>query len=466
MRNKIFLFIVIVVILSLTIFAPLKKTLYEAGLWSYTDIGNVKKAEEPSEDDIISNITYAVHKAEAAVEDIYTNFLPYYNDVVMLTGEAEYGINDRFNSLFEDEKQYDIIISEPEISEEVVHEAETIEAVDTEPEAEEIVEEQDLSDTIVSVKSRYIANDGRHLYYAITAKYGDGHKVEALDRVTACTEEELDKKMKPMKEEMVRIVSYLSEVTNVAVFAGARFQDFPVIEDVIDGAYSTGEDLEEFLSALAPYASTDYTKLDTVQARFDKMLLTDHHWNYNGADEGYRSIVSMLSKNYPEIGEPRVPTTYTVEGIVHNGSFSRLSNYYRITEGFSFNDYNLPEHKVTGGELFDVYKNYYLSGKFDNSRGVAHYEGFYPAHSSITYPDNDTGHNLLVIGDSFSRAVNEVLASHFDHTYIRQYYTGGTMDLQSYIKRYKITDVVILIYSDRLMYNLWDDFNLSEFVTP
>ena len=173
----------------------------------------------------------------------------------------------------------------------------------------------------------------------------------------------------------------------------------------------------------------------------------------------------MIKENWPEISDLREPTHVTIDGVKFYGSFARLSNHYSIYDGFSYFEYNLPKHTATGGSLEDQKPNY-LAGRYDNSRGANHYGIFYPKPTRVVYSDNNTDRNLLIVGDSFSRGFIEYIGSHFDSTTVRPYWQSSELDLEKAIKRYGITDVVFLIYSDRFMYNLYEDFNLSLLKTP
>ena len=84
---------------------------------------------------------------------------------------------------------------------------------------------------------------------------------------------------------------------------------------------------------------------------------------------------------------------------------------------------------------------------------------FYRIAKTIEYPENDTGRNLLLIGDSFSTCVAELLASHFDKTYVR--YVDSTnperINYSDYIDKKGITDVLILETSTRIVLNVYRD---------
>lgn len=299
---------------------------------------------------------------------------------------------------------------------------------ETSAESSEEEEKAPAPDEIVPFSSRFIKKDATHAYYLISATYGDGTQRQCLDRVTVYEPSELKKRFEECVSEMIRITEYLSTEANVYFYSGSRFQDSPELNVYLENEYATEADRDNFLKAISPYAKTGYLHLDTLEDRFNKIFLTDHHWNAEGIREGYADIHDMIRQDWADIGDIHEPTLYTVDGLVFNGSFSRLANFYRVADIFSFYDYSLDKHTVYGGS-FEELKNRYLSGNYDSSRGVTHYEAFYPFPSRVIFNDNNTGHNLLIIGDSFARAIAEPLASHFDTTIVRQIWDSSEYDL-------------------------------------
>ena len=461
MKNKIFILVVCGLMITLFLFSPIKLLLCNLGVMSITKIGNEFNPQLREDDSWYTPIYNAIETAKATLNDLYCNYLPHYNDLVAFHGNVEQSLNEPVYTLLD--HYGSPAITPPAVTPSV----DTLEgeSAGENAETETPVSERTPEETIVSFKSRFISQDATHRYYMFTVEYGDGTEKKALERVALYEPEVLKKRMESMQNEMVRITKYLSTQTNVYVFSGSRFQDSPVLNDYLPTEYSTEADRDAFLEALSPYAKTAYLHLDSLEDRFEKMYLTDHHWNEYGMHEGYAAVHSMIKENWPEISDLREPTHVTIDGVKFYGSFARLSNHYSIYDGFSYFEYNLPKHTTTGGSLEDQKPNY-LAGRYDNSRGANHYGIFYPKPTRVVYSDNNTDRNLLIVGDSFSRGFIEYIGSHFDSTTVRPYWQSSELDLEKAIKRYGITDVVFLIYSDRFMYNLYEDFNLSLLKTP
>ena len=358
MKNRTLIVFSVILLFALSLSTPVNRLLNALGVVSVTKIGNEIQAQTQGEDGS-HPILDAIERIKAWIADTYTNYFPGYNEIVMLMGEADYAMAEPIDRLFASEKE----LTSP---------------LEPEPAAEE---EKVPESLYVSVKSRFLNDTGTHRNYLITATRSDGYEEQTLERVTAYTEDELKELMEPRLSEMKTLVRLLSKYTNVVVYAGSRFQDSPVIEDVIEGAYSTEGDLDEFLGELEPYAKIGRLQLETLDDRFQKMFVTDHHWNLVGSQEGYEDILELLREFHPDIGEPVRGTEQRVLGLRLYGSFARLSNYYRLYDHFSFYDYDLPEHKVLGGPTFRECADKYLNGGYDSSRGVSHYDVFYPFYS-------------------------------------------------------------------------------------
>ena len=92
------------------------------------------------------------------------------------------------------------------------------------------------------------------------------------------------------------------------------------------------------------------------------------------------------------------------------------------------------------------------------------YAVFFPEVYVVEYPDNHTGRNLLVIGDSYTQGFVELLGSAFDTT-VAYYYTHyAGMNYRSVIEEYGITDVLFEQFSDRILFDLYGDDQLSAIV--
>ena len=100
MKNKTYIITISILLLLLALSAPVNRLLAACGIVNVTNIGNMSEAESSAENPILS----AIEKGKSTLENIYTNYLPFYNEVVMISGEVDYAISDAVQSLFAGEK--------------------------------------------------------------------------------------------------------------------------------------------------------------------------------------------------------------------------------------------------------------------------------------------------------------------------------------------------------------------------
>ncbi len=151
-----------------------------------------------------------------------------------------------------------------------------------------------------------------------------------------------------------------------------------------------------------------------------KHFKTDHHWNYNGAYQGYSDIITMISKDF-DIVEPYPIESESCFDVEFFGSLSLNSNGLYGSE--SFCDYNLtsPRNFTTtvNGEVKDVgeYEKFIENMESWNEYIYEGYHGLNNQTVQYDSLDEKNDVNLLVIGDSFSNAITDDLALHFNKLY-------------------------------------------------
>lgn len=176
---------------------------------------------------------------------------------------------------------------------------------------------------------------------------------------------------------------------------------------------------------------------------------TDHHWNYEGSYKGFLDIVKMFG-----IENPSEPTgTFTSEEYFY-GSHARTTKNYSYLEKFTIYTFDIPEHDVTingiGGKKYNHYAEFMDHG-YEYNRDLNFYAYVYGNdYGEIVFdfhqPDKP---NLLIISNSYSNAINELVAQYFNKTYVvdmRHYekYAKTEFKYSEYIKKNKIGKTLIL----------------------
>lgn len=235
---------------------------------------------------------------------------------------------------------------------------------------------------------------------------------------------------------------------------------------------------EQIVDAIPEYIKSDRLVYKDLDDYMDIHYKTDHHWNHRGAKRGYEDIYAMLSEDLDmgmmcvPNGENNVSETYD---FVYLGSYGRsLGDLYEGGyDSFSFWEYDLPVVEASIIEpdnleevndvrigLYDDYSK----GVIDKDIGVDHYVELYGIaqdkygneYDDGSFPfvirnSEGNGKNLIITGDSYSRAIRDVLASHFDTTVYLDYRTLSKVPIDEIIEKYNID--VMLISSNTSM---WD----------
>lgn len=192
---------------------------------------------------------------------------------------------------------------------------------------------------------------------------------------------------------------------------------------------------------------------------------TDHHWKKEGQYAAYMDIVKMMLGNKEEL----IPISNTEEFEVDFfGSYSRINSFYKIKEKFSVYVYDIPKYKsyINKKEMEYGYKTKYFNIEYSLDKNTNHYSAYYGGDfAEIIYDfDNEKKENLLILSSSFSNAINDLIASHFNKTFVidlRHYFRTFNYNFlpSDYISKNKIDKV--LIVGDIYYYGM-KDFMIKE----
>ena len=174
---------------------------------------------------------------------------------------------------------------------------------------------------------------------------------------------------------------------------------------------------------------------------------TDHHWNYKGSYKGYIEIMKMFKEN--NILKPK--STITFNNIKFYGSHSQQTRYYDSYDIFSMYRFDIPTHETYIDKEKRIYgsldKNIKKEKKSKNSLNMyIDYYGndFGEIIFNFNNPEKD---NLLIISNSFDNPIDELIATHFNKTYIldpRYYKDIDNLNLKDYLKDNNIEKVLVI----------------------
>lgn len=183
---------------------------------------------------------------------------------------------------------------------------------------------------------------------------------------------------------------------------------------------------------------------------------TDHHWNYDGSYQGFLDIAKML-----KIKNPAKPTGIMVSEEYAFGSHARSLKKYDILEKFTINLFNLPNFEVRiNGKTGEKYNHYdeFMNHEYTYKKDMNFYAYVYGAdYAEIVFDSHqDEKDNLLIISNSYSNAINELIAQYFNKTYVidlRHYKRIFDEDFKysEYIKKNNIQKTLVIADSGFLL---------------
>ncbi len=378
-----------------------------------------------------------IERFKWSVKNTYTNYMPNYSQNVVAYNRALRILNQPLAFLKTNETPYTPPVDAPEL-----------------PEGKQIK----------SVKTEYLRRDNVHTYYLVTVTDTDGEEYTFIDTALVMTDAQKQAAIEEQARQINRLYNSNSKV-NFSLYTAQRMQDTDYYETLIPDEKSTKAYYDQFFTLLDDGIAYDTFELPTVFDRYDKMWMTDHHWNDVGAHEGYTAAINLMRTKAPSIRKPRpVADKLTLSTSRFYGSFSRTCAMDELWDVFVVNDYALEAHRVSPAyDLAGIVQ--YFDKKPSLSIKTNLYAECFPKLHTFSFPENDTGRNLLVIGDSFAQGIAEPLASNFDNAYVFYFSTYKYLDYEKIIRDKNITDVIVLQSAERLVFDAWHDCDFDTIKT-
>ena len=291
--------------------------------------------------------------------------------------------------------------------------------------------------------------------YRLVANYPDGTMDESYVRVIAHDRDGLYQNMLEMSDMIEEMIEVSPEVN--WYFAFATNLEATELCDEFFPEESVRYIYKEFLRRLPAEAQATDVAVNSFRDYANKFYMTDHHWNHVGVSEAYYRILSMLLENYDDIAPMPLDSLYVFEDVKFYGSLARSNASYDLYDQFGLYYYDLPPHTLTidpaiaYGSKATLPENVsrYLAGQYVTTKGYNHYTEFYRVPMKIEYPENNTGRRLLIIGDSYSLPLLELVAASFDVTYVRYEDRGwnalpDNLYIDEFVEENGITDILVI----------------------
>ena len=485
MRDKIYLYIISGIFLLLFLWCPVLFAMEKIGAVKIEDLANYKDPEKvyyfdesektvktvnyggvpddyketgniPLSARLYMNTFNGIEEGKAAIHTVYTNYLPFYANLLSLLNSADRSVQDDFVMML-----FDMENNKP---------IQNTASVNTDPPSQNQEEPNDSPDNInigeaptepvtePPPQPAFIASKvddaGMFRVYRIRSSDNDG-ETGFLDISMAMRHEVAAENMLDELWHVNRIAAANKDV-NFFVFLATRMQDTAYYNDYNPHEESTKDIFDDFINGLSDdVAGVAWLDIDTFEKRMERCFRTDHHWNAWGAYQGYYDIICMMNKIIPEIGEP-LPLKGVIEfpNVEYRGSGAGRTQTPIYYDTFQVMDIDLPRQHPT--EKVTSKRSEYERGRYDIDRlgkndYTGHYENFYNQPNMITYPDNNTGRKLLILGDSYSYWVTWLIGANFDKTFVHYTLYEQDLDYNKFIRNNGITDVLLLNYSARTL---------------
>lgn len=231
-------------------------------------------------------------------------------------------------------------------------------------------------------------------------------------------------------------------------------------------------DRHEQLAQLAP----EWLKLDRLYYADIKdyqnlHYKSDHHWDYLGSRRGYERLYEMMSEDMElsPLQQPIMTWNFSeLYDVEYRGSkANKLQLLYKGWDEFVVYEYDYGERYTYVLSPNDLTKQIpsrfalweeYKAGKINKDKYYDHYinfNGIATDEKGMQYKDSEyifvienknsnTGHNLLMFGDSNMRALRDVMATHYDTTVYLDYRIMAIPYIDELIDMYDI-DVMMSV---------------------
>jgi len=199
----------------------------------------------------------------------------------------------------------------------------------------------------------------------------------------------------------------------------------------------------------------DYLKFNNYDEYKKYFYKNDHHWNYIGSYQGYKDIYNLLNLKEGLM----IPTGTYNSHEPYYGSHSRLTRNYDFYDEFKIYTFDFKKYKTYINRKEDKYDHIedFVNHNYQEELDKNYYGYVYGIdYAEVIFDfDNKENDNLLIIANSLSNAVNELIASHFNKTYVidlRYYKEEFKKDFKvlDYIKQNNINKVLFIMNIDSL----------------
>ncbi len=274
-------------------------------------------------------------------------------------------------------------------------------------------------------------------------------------------------KIEERVEKHAELYNQINKIKPVYIYLPHRFE---FQESIANNDYRNMYDyVKLFKDKLDKSIKTGELKVNSLEEYNQMFFKTDHHWTCEGASKAYKEIMDMLGNS-----SNKVYNCEKVDG-KYLGSFANRFKDQSGFDEFSYLKtnfkYDLDYRLMINDKMPDEkYKPKVLDAKKrDVNPFYDYYIGFYYGfYGRVVYNFNNDNEKLLIIADSYSWAIDDLIASSFSETHIINLmfdeYQDGKFNYKDYIRRHNIDKVLILQETPTTMYDVFDHGILTKVV--
>lgn len=203
-----------------------------------------------------------------------------------------------------------------------------------------------------------------------------------------------------------------------ANFDRLEFSDLNPLYDLVGKPVGRDFVSDNFLDRLDGTVGVVLVAPETAEGYFSDVFRTDHHWNTPAAYVGYEKCLSVLR---PEESPVAVGEELVWDNVPFYGARAR-SALFRTTQPDILIDYVYDESDLRvdysgEGDAEKLrHRELYASNGYDHRPFANHYADYFHADPELFTIENRSlsdGDTLLIVGDSYTNAMERFLAEHY-----------------------------------------------------
>lgn len=265
----------------------------------------------------------------------------------------------------------------------------------------------------------------------------------------------------PIKEEDLTTVyqKNLDKIHTIIDNTSAQVYVYYINGDTnIHFANKTFVNVDQYMeSSFLPKGHYSSLKISSFEDYKKYYYQLDHHLNHRGSQKMYEDLVSLLSLENPLSIENEICFK---DKKVYGSKAKVLALNSMLKETICVFSYPYPNYTIEANQVpIEEYGSSISSLKEKKELSYATIYGADYGELIFTNPQANNHKKLLVFSNSYSNSINQLLANHYEKTYVIDGRYNNQFDFIKYVEEQNIDDVLILA-SKMLFFDQvhWGDF--------